>query len=276
MRVDAHQHYWKLERGDYGWLTPDMGSLYRDYLPDDLSSLLSANHIARTIVVQAAPTVAETQFLLELCEQEATLAGVVGWLDLEADDFEQQFARLRKNRYFIGLRPMLQDLKDDSYILRPKVMRSLQMLDDEAFPLDLLIYPRHLPHIVSLLERIPGLRAVVDHLAKPDIAAGVLDPWRRDLARVAEYTGVYCKLSGMVTEARHGEWQMDEFVPYVHHVLDIFGTSRVMFGSDWPVCLLSADYGQTLDVLEATLPTGLNRHELERIFGLNAVEFYKL
>lgn len=274
MRIDAHQHYWKLERGDYGWLTPDHGVLYRDYMPEDLQLHLATHHIDRTIVVQAAPTIEETEFLLDLCEREKTLAGVVGWLDLEADDFERQYERLRRNRYFIGLRPMLQDLADDAYILRPHVLRSLERLAKDSFPLDLLVRPRHLPHLAKLLKRLPQLHAVVDHLAKPNIATGEWEPWRHDLAQLADYPGIYCKLSGMVTEARHRAWQSADFTPYVRHVLDVFGISRVMFGSDWPVCLLSADYAQTIHVLEAALPSEISASDREALFGGNALKFY--
>lgn len=277
MRVDAHQHYWKLERGDYGWLTPNLKKLYRDYLPADLLATLQAQRIDKTIVVQAAPTVAETEYLLELCEQEETLVGVVGWLDLDASDFSQHYTRLRNNPYFIGLRPMLQDIADDMYILRPRVMRSLQQLAEDQFPLDLLVHPRHLPHVITMLEQVPGIRAVVDHLAKPNIAEGILDPWRSDIAQIAQYPNVYCKLSGMVTEAQHERWTATDFIPYVQHILSIFGSKRTMFGSDWPVCLLAArDYGQVIHLLEDVLPEDLTALDRDNIFGLNALEFYKI
>ncbi len=276
MRIDAHQHYWKTERNDYGWLTPESGPLYADYMPDDLRPHLQANGIDKTIVVQAAPTVAETEFLLSLCEREKTLAGVVGWLDLDADDFPEQFARLRSNRYFVGIRPMLQDLDDDAWILRPRVIQSLKRLADEQFPIDLLIFPRHLPHIITLLEQLPGLRAVIDHLAKPGIKDGVLDPWRDDIAAIARHANVYCKLSGMVTEADMRHWKTADFVPYVHHVFDVFGPQRVMFGSDWPVCLLAADYSQVCRLLADALPQRLSERDRSAIFGGNAIDFYKL
>ncbi|WP_274362557.1 amidohydrolase family protein [Paenibacillus thermotolerans] len=277
MRIDAHQHYWKIGRGDYGWLTPSAGILHRDYMPADLAPELKANGIEKTVAVQAAPTVAETEFLLELCERENSLAGVVGWLDLEGGGFEEQLLRLKRNPYFLGIRPMLQDLEDDAYILRPKVLESLRLLAEHQVRFDVLVFPRHLPHIVTLLERVPGLKAVVDHLAKPSIAEGITEPWGSLMRDIASYPNVYCKLSGMVTEALHQAWKQEDFVPYVHHVIDAFGTSRVMFGSDWPVCLLSAsDYGEVVAVLERALPDGMSEREKERLFGLNAAEFYGL
>lgn len=277
MKIDAHQHYWKLDRGDYGWLTPDPGVLYRDYLPADLTPQLKQTGIDRTIVVQAAPTLAETEYLLELCEQEPTLAGVVGWLDLESEDFSAQLERLSANPYFLGLRPMLQDMNDDTYILRPRVIKSLGLMADRQTPLDILVFPRHLTHIKRMLEQVPGLRAVIDHLAKPSIAEGTLEPWSTDIARIAgEHPGVYCKLSGMVTEANHTSWKQEDFVPYVHHIVASFGTERILFGSDWPVCLLAASYQEVVALLESVLPEGMEAADKEKLFGANAAAFYKV
>lgn len=276
MKIDAHQHYWQVERGDYGWLTPDQDVLYRDFMPLQLRPLLSRHQIKRTVVIQAAPTMEETSFLLRLCEEEDTLAGVVGWIDLESDQFSSEFARLCSNPYFIGLRPMLQDLGDTSYILRPQVLRSLERVAAASIPLDLLIQPRHLHSIIVMLERIPNLHTVVNHIAKPCIAKGELEPWRSDLARLANHSNVYCKLSGMVTEAVHGRWNIEDFVPFVSHVLDIFGSSRVMFGSDWPVCLLSADYSEVIHLLERLLPEQWGELEHKLVFGGNAARFYRL
>jgi L-fuconolactonase len=276
VKVDAHQHYWKVDRGDYGWLTPETGVLYRDFLPADMKPLLAECGIDRTIVVQAAPTIDETEFLLTLCEEEQTLAGVVGWMDLEADDFAAQFLRLRRNPYFVGLRPMLQDLDDDAYIVRPKVIESLRLLASHQFPLDLLVYPRHLPYVLRLIDQLPELRAVIDHVAKPSIADAVLEPWRGLMKDIAAHPTVYCKLSGMVTEADHRRWKPEHFTPYVHHVLECFGISRVMFGSDWPVCLLAAEYGDVYRLLQEVLPSGLSEEDLDKLFGGNALEFYRL
>lgn len=276
MRVDAHQHYWIVNRGDYGWLTPEAGVLYRDYTPADLVPQLAANGIEKSVVVQAAPTLAETQFLLTLCEQETTLAGVVGWLDLEAPDFAVQLERLRANPYFVGIRPMLQDMEDEKYILRPQVLRSLERLADEQFPIDLLVRSQHLPHVIEMLKLVPGIKAVVDHLAKPDIAKGQFEPWRTQMSEIASFRNVYCKLSGMVTEAKHRAWTIDDFIPYVHHVIATFGSDRVMYGSDWPVCLLSASYDDVVSVLEKSLPTTFTQKERNKLFGANAIAFYNI
>ena len=277
MRVDAHQHYWKIGRGDYGWLTPKSGILYRDYMPEDLVPHLHTCGIDLTVVVQAAPTVGETEFLLSLCEQEPTLAGAVGWLDLEADHFAAELDRLRAHPYFVGLRPMLQDISDDGYILRPKVLRALERMAELEVPLDILIFPRHLPHIKRMLEQVPGLKAVIDHLAKPPIASGALDPWREQMEAIAaDHPNVSCKLSGMVTEARPHAWQPADFVPYVHHIVSVFGPNRILFGSDWPVCLQQAEYGDVVRLLEKVLPDHMTREDRDKLFGWNAVRFYGL
>ncbi|KIL40474.1 amidohydrolase [Gordoniibacillus kamchatkensis] len=276
MRIDAHQHYWRLDRGDYGWLTPDAGILYRDYGPSDLAPHLRSRGIGATVAVQAAPTVAETEYLLTLCAGEPTLAGVVGWVDPEADDFEATLVRLKRSPYFLGIRPMLQDLEDDAYIVRPKVLESLRTLVRHDLALDLLVRPRQLPHAAAMLAAVPGLRAVVDHIAKPDIAAGITEPWRSDLAAVAAYPNVYCKLSGMVTEADHRAWRREHLEPYIREVCRLFGPQRVMFGSDWPVCLLAASYDEVAAALEASLPPEWTEADRAAVFGANAAAFYRI
>lgn len=276
MKVDAHQHYWTLTRDDYTWLSKEMEILYRDYLPADLSEHLSCLGISCTVAVQAAPTVDETAYLLQLADTNSTIAGVVGWLDLEAPEFPSAFKRLRQHPKFVGLRPMLQDLPDDRWILRDPVVRHLKLLAKTDFPLDLLIYPRHIPHVLSLFERVPNLRVVIDHSAKPNITEREIEPWRSYIRQLADIPTVLCKLSGMVTEADHAHWTVDDLRPYVEHVIECFGAERLMFGSDWPVCLLAANYRQVHDALmELVLPLVTEAH-LHRVFGDNAVAFYRL
>ncbi|KRE98505.1 amidohydrolase [Paenibacillus sp. Soil766] len=276
MRIDAHQHYWKLSRGDYGWLTPELPVLYRDYMPDDLTKELIHNGITKTIVVQAAPSVEETLFLLSLCERYDTLAGVVGWLDFEAETFQEMFTSLRANPYFVGIRIMLQDIDAASYVFRPQVMANLKFLAEQEFPVDLLIKSNQLPTIVTMLELIPNLKAVVDHIGKPQIAIQEKEPWQVLISEVAAYPNVYCKLSGMVTEADFTNWKESDFTGYIRHAIEAFGTNRVMFGSDWPVCLLAASYAQVFDILNNNLPIELTEEEKEDIFGNNASRFYNL
>ncbi|MBP1990170.1 amidohydrolase family protein [Paenibacillus eucommiae] len=276
MRIDAHQHYWKLDRGDYGWLTSEKTTLYRDFLPEHLQPHLASQSIDRTVLVQAASTVAETEFMLSLCEKEPSIAGVVGWLDMESDNFKTDFLRLRANKYFVGLRPMLHDLEDDHWILKPKVIESLQLLMEHDFPVDYLVYPRHLPALIQLMDILPNLKGTIDHIGKPQIKQGIIEPWKQQIAKLAHHKNIYCKLSGMVTEADLEHWNVQDFKPYIDHIVAIFGADRVMFGSDWPVCLLAATYEQVYEILNSCLPNDLSKDKRDAIFGGNAIEFYNL
>lgn len=274
--VDAHHHLWKVERGDYQWMSPDDAVLCRDFLPDDLRPLLRKAGVNCTVVVQAAETEAETEFLLSLAEKTDFIAGVVGWLDFEDPEFAAKLERLLTRPKFVGLRPMLQDMDDDHYILRPSVMANLQHLSMTRAALDILVYPRHLPAIVQVLDAVPRLKAVIDHAAKPAIYEGRIASWADDIANVARFSNIFCKLSGMVTEASHDDWKPFDLAPFVHHLLDVFGPERVMFGSDWPVCLLAASYAEVLNALRFVADPLLTSDEMEKLYGRNAERFYGL
>jgi len=276
MRIDGHQHFWRVERGDYHWMDANVPVLCRDYLPDDLRPLLMKHAIDSTILVQAAQTVAETDFLLELAAENEFIAGVVGWLDMDSEDFPSQFARYRKNPKFIGLRPMLQDLEDDGWILRPKVLKSLQLIADADFPFEFLTYTRHLPYVLNALEKVRPMRAVIDHVSKPEIRSQKLEPWKTYITQLAQHRNLCCKLSGMITEADHENWSAESLRPYISHVVDCFGWDRVIFGSDWPVCLLGGSYDQVVQVLTDALGTHMGEMEERKLFGENAARFYKL
>ncbi|MEK3914763.1 amidohydrolase [Paenibacillus sp. FSL H7-0331] len=275
MRIDAHQHYWLTSRTDYGWLKPSLGRIYADYMPEQLKPLLELYDIQKTIVVQAAPTSEEAEFLLSIAEKEPTIAGVVGWLDLESNTFEQEWDRFRCNPKFVGLRPMIQDLPSD-WILGETVIRHLKLLADAQFPVDLQANPRHLPYIVELLEQVPDLRAVVDHLAKPPILEGTMEPWASQIRQIAAYPNVMCKLSGMVPEQLDADWTQAAIQPFVDVVVEAFGKQRVMFGSDWPVCLFSATYAQVLELIKSSLDASWTEEELAAVYGGNASRFYRL
>jgi L-fuconolactonase len=274
MRIDAHQHYWKIERGDYDWMSaPAVRPIRRDFLPRDLAPELDKHRFDRSVVVQAAPTVAETDFLLGLAREHPRIAGVVGWLDVEAPDFGRTLARYAREPAFLGIRPMLQDLPDDEFLLRPRVLDNLRELARVGRTLDLLVLPRHLPIVVRALELVPGLRAVVDHCAKPDLRSSSLDAWRDGIARVASYSNVVCKLSGLVTEAPPGAGAA-VLAPAVEHVLSEFGAERLLFGSDWPVCTLLASYDRVVEILEEILGPRLDDAFERKLFGENAERFY--
>lgn len=276
MRIDSHQHYWKANRGDYHWMSPAVPLLCRDYLPADLRPALLRHRIEKTILVQAAQTVAETDFLLKLAAADDSIAGVIGWLDMEAPAFIEQFERYRTHPKFLGLRPMLQDLPDDQWILRPRVLTALEYVADADLPFEFLTYPRHLPFVLQALQSIPRLRAVIDHISKPEIRAGKLEPWKSWISLLAPHPNLFCKISGMITEADHQLWHLDDLRPYVEHVIHCFGPDRVMFGSDWPVCLLAGSYDQVIGALEEIVAPNCSQGLERKLFGDNAAAFYKL
>lgn len=273
-RVDAHQHFWRLSRGDYGWLTPELGPIHRDFLPPDLEPLLQRHDIAATVLVQAAPTEAETRFMLSLADAHPFVEGVVGWTDFAAADAPAAIARLARHPKLKGLRPMIQDIADADWMLRPELEPAFRALVVHDLVFDALVLPRHLGNLLALARRHPDLRIVVDHCAKPAIAAGGFSGWADDIGRIAAETGAACKLSGLVTEAGAG-WSAERLRPYVDHVLSIFGPGRVVWGSDWPVSTLAAGYD---DWVAATgqLLDGCSDEEREVILGGNAVRVYGL
>ncbi len=276
MRLDAHQHYWAIKRGDYGWITPELPKLYRDFLPEHLAAHLQRHRLDGSIVVQAAPTLAETEFLLELAKDEPTIKGVVAWLDLTDPLYREHYERFARHPKLVGFRTMIQEMPDASRILEEDFVKALAYFAEAGTPVDLLLTSRQLEPAVKLLELVPGLHAVIDHIAKPPIATGELEPWKSLLEQAAAHSNIYCKLSGMVTEADHERWKPEQLTAYIRHALEVFGPQRVMFGSDWPVCLLAAEYDEVVEALEQALPATWTEHDRERLFGQNAKEFYRL
>jgi L-fuconolactonase len=274
VRIDAHQHFWQVSRGDYGWLTPQSSALYRDFLPDDLRPVLHDARIDKTILVQAAESIAETEFMLDLAARTAFVAGVVGWVDFAAPDATAHIARLARNPRLVGLRPMLQDMRDERWILKPELAPVIHAMETYHLRFDALIGPRHLPAIIEFAARYPGLAIVVDHAAKPAIRDGHLQEWRNDMQRLAHARNVYCKLSGLATEAG-SEWNEDRLRPYVDTLLDAFGPQRLMWGSDWPVLLVTGDYPRWLETAQALTAT-LSDTDRARIFGSTAAAFYQI
>jgi len=272
MIIDAHQHFWQLARGDYAWLTPELKVLYRDFMPDDLAPYLSQHGIEGTILVQAAPTVAETEFMLDIADQTPFVLGVVGWVDFEASAAADDIARLAQNPKLIGLRPMIQDIADDDWMLRDDLTPAFEAMIKANLTFDALVLPRHLPRLRRLLSRHPKLRTVIDHGAKPEIANGAFEGWANDIACLANETSAYCKLSGLLTEAGDN-WTPSDVAPYVEHLLNSFGSQRLVWGSDWPVLTIAGDYGTWIDLASFFIP---NERERESIFGSNAFEVYIL
>ncbi len=245
-------------------------------MPKDLKPILKKFAIDRTVVVQAAPTVEETNYLLSLFSEHECIAGVVGWLDLSSPTFPKELEKLKLKGGLVGIRPMLQDLDEDDWILKKEVLSNLEVMIDADLPLDLLVKPRHLPIIHELMKALPQLRAVINHLAKPNIARQEYTPWQEHMYQLATYENMMCKLSGMVTEAEHESWSVHDFKQYVETVFDAFGGERVMFGSDWPVCMLAGSYDDVIHILESSLPATITNEEKEALFGKNARQFYRL
>ncbi len=274
-RIDAHHHVWRIDRGDYGWLTPDSGAIYRDFTLADLWPLLADAGIVGTVLVQAAPTVAETQFLLGVAHHsDGIVRGVVGWVDMAARDAVETLAALARDPLLKSIRPMLQDLRDPEWILRPEADAVLAALPGLGLRFDALVKPTQLPAILRMLDRHPDLAVVIDHGAKPPIASATRQPWGDLIAAVALHPNAHCKLSGLVTEAGPG-WTEDALTPYVDHLLACFGPMRLLWGSDWPVVNLAGGYGRWVAATD-TLLGGLAASERAAIIGGNARRFYGL
>ena len=274
VRIDAHQHFWAPSRGDYFWMPPDDPVLTHDYRPSDLQPLLDRHGIAATVLVQAAPTVAETEYMLGIADSWDRIAGIVGWIDFEKEEQLRQLERFAAHRKFRAVRPMIQDIPDDDWMLRPDLDWAFRALIANNLAFDALGFPRHLSRFIALFKRYPNLRIIVDHGMKPGIAAKAFDDWAPGMARIASETNAYCKLSGLVTEALEN-WSVDDLRPYTDHILERFGPERVVWGSDWPVCLLRATYDQWAETTDQLL-SGLSDEDRAAVLGGNAIRFYRL
>jgi L-fuconolactonase len=272
MIIDSHQHYWRLARGDYGWLTGKLGPIYRDFEPDDMVPLLETAGVARTIAVQAAPTEAETQYLLALAKKTPSIAGVVGWTDFDRSDAPGRIAAMARNPLLVGLRPMIHDIANPDWMLSPAVGKTLAAMQRKGLVFDALVRPPHLSRLLVLADRHPSLVIIIDHCAKPQISDGVIEPWASDMGALARRANVHVKLSGLATEAGTG-WKVHELAPYVRHVLKSFGPDRVLWGSDWPVLNLAGDYGKWINVTRQFL-AGLPPDDRAAIMGGNAERVY--
>ena len=272
--IDAHVHFWQLARGDYDWLTPDFTAIYRDFAPADLDPLRKVYGIDGVVLVQAAATVAETDYMLGLAAGMPWVRGVVGWVDFADPTAPAEMARLAANRTLRGFRPMIQDIPDDDWMLRSDLDPAFRALIDLDLCFDALTLPRHLENLLALLGRYPELRTVICHGSKPQIRDRAFDAWADDMTALARETTALCKLSGLVTEALP-DWTEADLRPYVDHLLATFGPERLIWGSDWPVCTLAASYDAWRRAAES-LTAGLTETERAAVFGGNAQAFYRL
>jgi L-fuconolactonase len=278
LRIDSHQHFWQVNRGDYSWLTPELGVLYQDFLPQHISPILAAQSVSQTVLVQAADSLAETEFILSLAAEHDFIVGVVGWVDMTSAQAVSDIQRLAANPYFKGIRPMLQDIKDRDWILQAKFDVCFKTLIELGLTFDALVLPEHLSNLLILAERYPQLPIVIDHGAKPKIALGIEHAdnqlWCRQMRQLAGKQNVFCKLSGLLTEAGDSV-SFDTIQPFMQHLLACFGPQKLMWGSDWPVINLVSQY-QQWQAMSTEFLTVLSEQDQQATWATTAQSFYKL
>lgn len=275
MRIDAHQHFWTLGQYPHAWITEPLKAIRRDFTPQHLKPLLDRHRLDGCVLVQTFSSLDESRFFLALAHQHPWIAGVVAWVDLTDMHVGDTIDDLRRDPKLVGIRHVVHDEPDVNWLRRADVQRGLAELAKHSLPYDLLIRPPHLAASIEVARKFPDLRLVVDHIAKPQIAAQNWGDWADGLAELAQCPNVWCKLSGLITEADWAKWQPSDLKPYIHHVLASFGTGRVMFGSDWPVCLLAGSYDRVVEAAEINT-AGLSAAERDAIWGDNAAQFYRL
>lgn len=276
MRIDSHQHFWRYDPAEYGWIDARMQRIARDFLPADLAPSLAAAGLDGCIAVQARQSLDETRFLLEQARGSDVVRAVVGWADLCSPDVGAELDEFADEPLLKGLRHIVQDEPDDQFLLRPDFQRGVQLAGERGYVYDVLIYPRQLDAAVSFVAALPDQPFVLDHLAKPGIADARVDDWRQGFEGLARFEHVSCKVSGMVTEANWNEWRAEDFTPYLDRALDAFGPDRLLFGSDWPVCLLAAQDYATVFGLVDDWARKLSDDERAKLFGGNAARIYGL
>lgn len=274
-KIDAHQHFWKYTPEEYEWIDESMAAIRRDFLPEDLQTEIRQTGIDGVVAVQARQTLEETRWLLDLVSQYDFIRGVVGWVPLTSPDLRSVLDNLSRDRKLKAVRHVLQGEADDRYMLREDFGRGIELLKEFKLTYDILVFERHLPHATKFVRSHPEQMFVLDHIAKPRIGDGILSPWRENICSLAKYPNVYCKLSGMVTEADYQAWKEDDLKPYFDVVLDAFGPERVLFGSDWPVCLVAASY-QTWWAVVSNQISELSDSEQSAILGATATRVYHL
>jgi L-fuconolactonase len=274
MQVDTHVHFWKYKKSKDNWITNDMKVLQQDYLPETISQTLKRNGIDSCVAVQAYQTELETLFLVELAKTHDIIKGVVGWVDLQNENIEERLQYFSQYSFIKGWRHIIQSETQD-FLLRKNFQHGVRLLQLYGYTYDILIYHHQLKPALEFVSRFPEQKMVIDHCAKPDIANKKIDEWKSMMLEIAKHPNVFCKLSGLFTEAKWKQWSPNEFYPYLDVVFDAFGTDRLMFGSDWPVILLSGIYVQWKSLLEKYMEN-FEEEEREKVFGRNAIQFYNL
>jgi len=275
MRIDSHQHFWHYTAAEYGWIDDSMAAIRCDFLPSDAKREMERAGIHASVAVQARQTLEETRWLLDLAEANPFVAGIVGWVDLQAEDVALQLQHFSNCPKLVGVRHIVQAEADDRFLLRPAFCRGISLLQELDLTYDILIYPGHLPVAAEFVARFPGQRFVLDHLAKPEIRTGEIRTWEKGIRRLAGFQNVFCKVSGLVTEADWHRWTRGQIRPYLDVVFDCFGVDRLLAGSDWPVCTVAADYSSTISIIDQYLD-GRPASERDAVMGGNAARFWRL
>lgn len=274
MKIDAHQHFWNYNPVRDSWIDSSMEVIKKDFLPSDLKPILTANNIDGCIAVEANPSEAETIFLLEQAGKNSFIKGVVGWVDLCSDSVEERLKYFSKNKQLKGIRYLLQ-VEDEEFVLREDFQNGISKLATYNLAFDILIFPKHLKNVIKLVEKFPEQQFVVDHIAKPQISKGVDAEWVNGIQALATFKNVACKISGMVTETENFNWKPEQFTPFLDTIVNAFGTERILFGSDWPVCLLASEYKSVLQIIENYF-IDFSQEEQRQIMGGNAIKIYNL
>jgi L-fuconolactonase len=275
LKIDAHQHFWKYDRLKHEWITDDMVAIANDFLPPHLEPILEENGFDGCVAVQVDQSDAENDFLLDLAHKNDWIKGVIGWIDLQSVDIGERLARYKTFEKLKGFRHILQGEEDRALMLKPSFLRGTRALQQMNYTYDILIFPDQLQYAIPFVRSFPEQKFVLDHLAKPYIKDKKIEGWQADIQQLASCKNVSCKISGMVTEAHWQRWRAEDFTPYLDAVVESFGTGRVMFGSDWPVCLLAAGYRDVLGIVSEYFST-FTKSEQDGFFGGNAVQFYNL
>jgi len=275
MHIDAHQHFWIYSAEEYDWIDESMGSLRRDFLPGDLAPERHEAGFHGSIAVQARQSLEETRWLLELADGDPSIMGVVGWVDLRSPDVHFQLDAFSRNSKLVGVRHIVQSEPDDRFLLQDDFLRGISLLEQFDLTYDILIYPKHLDVAAEFVKKFPRQHFVLDHLAKPYIKTGEIATWAEGIRRLAESPNVFCKLSGLVTEADWKNWKPEQIAPYIGVALEAFGPERLLIGSDWPVCLVAGTYGRVIDIVKTYLSQYSSEIQ-EGVLGGNAQRFWKL
>ncbi len=273
--IDSHQHFWKYTQSEYDWIDDSMQVLKRDFLPQDLAAVYAENNIYGCIAVQARQNLKETNWLLELAEKNPFILGVVGWVDLVSENVDEQLEAFTESKSAVGVRHVLQDEPDDRYMLQDDFLRGISLIENYGLVYDILIFSRQLPYACDLVKQFPEQQFVLDHIAKPLIKDGILESWAGNIQKLAQYSNVSCKVSGMVTEADWNHWTVQDFGPYLDVVFKAFGPDRILFGSDWPVCTVAGQYKEILNIIKSYC-NPLDVSDQIKVFADNTERIYSL